>query len=132
MVVIFYFSSQPANISDANSDFAIRLLNFMGIDLNSTFGSLSTFIVRKAAHFTEYSILFILLYISIREDYNIKMSIFLAVIIVFSYACTDEFHQTFVQGREGRFRDVLIDTSGGIVMSLIICICYHLRKKLHK
>ncbi len=42
---------------------------------------------------------------------------------VFLYACSDEFHQSFVPGRGPAFRDVLIDTSGGafayIVTSVI-------------
>ena len=35
------------------------------------------------------------------------------------YACTDEFHQIFVPGREGAFRDVIIDTCGGITLILL-------------
>ena len=31
------------------------------------------------------------------------------------YACTDEFHQLFVEGRDGNFRDVMIDSTGALV-----------------
>ena len=37
----------------------------------------------------------------------------------FSYAVSDEFHQTFVIGRDGNFMDVLID-SGGVLFGIII------------
>jgi VanZ family protein len=41
------------------------------------------------------------------------------VVFVFFYACSDEIHQLFVLGREGAFRDVIIDTVGGITLILI-------------
>ena len=44
----------------------------------------------------------------------------LAVFIGFLYACTDAFHQTFVPGRSGEFRDILIDTFGVLLGTLII------------
>ena len=37
-------------------------------------------------------------------------------------ACTDEFHQLFIEGRAGRIQDVCIDTAGatfGILLTLI-------------
>ena len=37
----------------------------------------------------------------------------LLILGVFLYACTDEFHQLFMDGRAGQFKDVLIDTAGG-------------------
>ena len=44
------------------------------------------------------------------------------ILIVILYASTDEFHQLFVPGREGTFRDVLIDTSGAIIAIIFICL----------
>lgn len=43
-----------------------------------------------------------------------------ALFIGFLYACTDEFHQTFVPGRSGELRDILIDTFGVLLGALII------------
>jgi VanZ family protein len=34
------------------------------------------------------------------------------VLLAFAYACSDEYHQTFVDGRTGTVRDVGIDTIG--------------------
>ena len=36
------------------------------------------------------------------------------MLICFVYACSDEWHQTFVPGRAGQFRDVLLDTAGSL------------------
>ncbi|MEK6264722.1 MAG: VanZ family protein [Clostridium sp.] len=129
MVLIFIFSSQPAEVSNENNKFVIYLFNLLSLDLNSIFGSLSDFIVRKAAHFIIYFVLYILLYraINIKRDADIKGFI-LPILIVFLYACSDEFHQAFVPGRGPAFRDVLVDTSGGLTAFLIMYIRVTLKK----
>lgn len=52
------------------------------------------------------------------------------------FACTDEFHQRFVQGRAGSLVDVCIDTGGAVVGVIIlgsaICLCGKLVKILRK
>ena len=123
MILIFLFSSQPGDISKENNKFVIYLFNLLGLDLNSIFGVLSDFIVRKSAHFTEYFILCVLLYRAINTNKSSDIKVFIQVIlIVFLYACSDEFHQAFVPGRGPAFRDVLVDTSGGLTALLIIYI----------
>ena len=42
------------------------------------------------------------------------------------YALSDEFHQTFVPGRDGNIVDVLIDSSGALVGILLSSIVYSL------
>ena len=62
--------------------------------------------------------------------------IFISVFFCFIYACTDEFHQMFVDGRGASFFDCLIDTTGailGIVAALILyCILYTIMTKYQK
>ena len=43
-------------------------------------------------------------------------------LICMIYASTDEFHQTFVDGRSGKSADVLIDTSGTVFATIILCL----------
>ncbi|MGK0468435.1 VanZ family protein [Clostridium sp.] len=130
MVLIFIFSSQPAEVSNENNKFVIYLFNLLGLDLNSMLGSLSDFIIRKAAHFIIYLILYVLVYraMNIKDNKDIKGFI-LPILIVFLYACSDEFHQAFVPGRGPAFRDVLVDTSGGLIAFLIMYINVTLKKK---
>ena len=45
------------------------------------------------------------------------------------YASSDEFHQTFVPGRDGNIVDVLIDSSGSLVGILLSSILYFLVMK---
>lgn len=74
--------------------------------------------LRKIMHFTEYLILSLLLLNTLTKT-NIKNKYFITIIICFLYAITDEYHQTFIDGRTGQFIDVLIDTAGSI-LGLII------------
>jgi len=126
MVIIFIFSSDPAAVSDQKSGVVIQILSNLGIDLNSAFGRLSNFIVRKIAHFTEYFILYMFLSNAL-INYDIDKNkitrgkaLAVALLVTFIYACNDEFHQTFIPGREGRFRDVMIDTSGGLLGMILV------------
>ena len=43
-----------------------------------------------------------------------------ALFLVALYASSDEIHQLFVPNRAGQVRDVCIDTSGGLVVLVII------------
>ena len=120
MILRFVYSSQTAVISDENSGFVIKVFKYIGIDLKSSLGDLANFIVRKSAHFTEYFILSLLVYNALRENCSVAKAIFFTITIVFCYACSDEIHQLFVPGREGKFRDVIIDTSGGAAGMLVV------------
>jgi VanZ family protein len=65
-------------------------------------------ILRKLAHVTEYAILAALL---VRATQRPSIALALGAL----YAVSDEFHQTFVRGREGRPRDVVIDSVGLVI-----------------
>lgn len=129
MIIIFWFSNQPAVISDEKSKFVIYVFKTLGLNLDSILGDLANFIVRKVAHFTEYLILYVLIFNALMEDLNLKKSLMMALFIVFLYACSDEIHQLFIPGRTGRIRDVLIDTCGG---SFVLLIIYLKQKSLLK
>ena len=119
MIGIFIMSNQPASISDSQSGSIIDILSRIGLDMNNIFGQLANFIVRKCAHFFEYMILALLVLNVLKLYFNRKQVIIITIVFVFLYACTDEIHQLFVQGREGAIRDVIIDTCGGITLILI-------------
>lgn len=73
------------------------------------------FAIKKTAHFVEYFILTILSYRAVvfYEDKLSSKEIFLICFLFsFLYAASDEYHQSFVPGREAKVRDVLIDNIG--------------------
>ena len=79
--------------------------------------------VRKTAHFTEYAVLGFFTYKAVSCDVkDRKKAVLMAQLISTGYASTDEIHQMFVPGREGKVFDVMIDSCGafcGIMVSLI-------------
>lgn len=98
--------------------------------------------IRKLAHFSEYCLMGILLFV-IWSQWIPKGKVLYIIIILWIAvsAAADEVHQLFVDGRDGNFVDVLIDTSGGC-FGILICIaavwmirscCSHsLRKRKQK
>lgn len=129
MSFIFYMSHQPGDVSSEQSRAVVLIFEVLGLDLNSYLGDLATLLVRKAAHFTEYFILFILAYRVAKVYLGKKKAILYMIFFVFIYACTDEYHQSFIPDRGPSFKDVLIDTSGGIVASISTLILESVKSK---
>lgn len=124
MILIAVMSNQPATISDSQSVGTINFLQSIGINVDSIFGELSNFVIRKCAHFLEYAILGILFYNVLKMYFENKKLMILCVLFCMFYAITDELHQLFVPGREGALRDVIIDTCGGSFGTIINNILY--------
>lgn len=128
MGIIFYLSHQPASASSALSggilEWVLRLVPF---DVDEEFVH---FLVRKGAHFSAYFMLGMLLMHAIRVKrliVGMGVSLFIAVL----YAASDEFHQTFIAGRSGEVRDVMIDSVGAIVgiIVYVVVMLYFAYKK---
>lgn len=86
--------------------------------------------IRKAAHVTEYALLAALIYIALAVDgLKWKFTGCAAFCISVLFACSDEFHQLFVPGRNGAAADVLIDAAG-ILLAAVICAASDRRKRL--
>lgn len=80
------------------------------------------FLVRKSAHFLEYTMLGLILMLTGRTFLTSHQKT-AAMLTGAVYAALDEFHQYFVPGRACQVRDVLIDYSGivtGILTALLL------------
>lgn len=97
MVAIFFVSHQPST----------DLPDFGLIDL----------LLKKAAHFLAYAILGGLGWWGARDS---KRPFLTAFLIACLYAISDEYHQTYIPGRNGTPSDVLIDSLGAFVALLLI------------
>lgn len=83
---------------------------------------MTSFLIRKLGHFTEFFILGGLLYLtgrSLREKSPQVFGFFLPALAGLLAAVTDECIQLGVEGRSGEVRDVLIDFSG-VLLALLI------------
>lgn len=117
MIVIFIESSMTGDSSSNQSNIIVQFVySILSIPLK--YQNLISFIIRKCAHITEYTILTLLLFYGLyKNDYHY---LFLSFVISFIYACGDEIHQLFVNGRAGQIQDIFIDSIGIIIAGLII------------
>lgn len=131
-IAIFAFSEQNGEQSTSLSrNITLEVLNTFG-DYNEpltveqeTHVLNVEHIIRKLAHFTIYTILGILLMcLAVTFDFTNKKRLLLSVLIGFLYASLDEFHQSYTPGRTALVTDVLIDTVGVIVGSLIVLVYF--------
>ena len=123
MILIFSFSAKngtsSAGMSIGYAKELARILSFLGFfqihsnaDLMMHAEAVHTF-VRKTAHFTEYAVLGFFTYKAVSCDVlDRKKAVLTAQLISTGYASTDEIHQMFVPGREGKVFDVMIDSCG--------------------
>ncbi len=105
LLVIFIFSNQNGIKSTGLTN------NFLNTYLSFVDSDVVFILIRKIAHVTEYFILGILV-ISLLYDFNINKKATISILICIIFATMDEFHQLFVDGRTGRFVDVIIDSIG--------------------
>jgi VanZ family protein len=73
---------------------------------------------RKLVHFGEYALLCFLWWRALASVTTPRRAALLAFLIASGYAATDEFHQTFVDGRHGNPLDWLIDSAGAALVAL--------------
>ncbi len=123
MIIVFSFSNQNGTKSQGSSDIITNKIveisdDYFALNIKSSEDTIS-FVVRKLAHFSIYFLGGILIYnfintFSINKKYIIIFSIVLGV----AYACTDELHQLFIDGRSAQMMDVFID-SCGVVLAVV-------------
>lgn len=118
MAMIFYFSTDTFS-GEYTGSYLESILSFFDIHLNPPALDRIHFLIRKAAHFTEYGILAALLFRAFRGRARDlwRQSWFIGTLIILvSYALLDEFHQTFTATRYGSLIDSAIDVTGGLVI----------------
>jgi VanZ family protein len=79
-------------------------------------------ILKKAAHMIEYGILAFLLWRALSRGQGTlsRSALVTAFVVSVLYAASDEYHQTFVPGRDGNLMDVGFDTMGSLVALLVV------------
>ena len=106
MAAIFVFSSIPSD----------SMPNFNVMDR----------IVKKGGHMLGYGLLALSYWYPLR---NAKRSALLAWLLALLYAASDEFHQSFVPGRNASLWDVLVFDNLGAVIAMFVATRYSKNKK---
>ena len=124
MGVIFYFSSRTATQSSEQSGYFVELLQRL-------FGSnaITDFIVRKSAHFLEFTGLALLFALALFVQLE-RTKTPLAIVCTSLYAVTDEIHQIFVEGRACKISDWAIDTAGAVLGAVAFLVIIKLSEKI--
>jgi VanZ family protein len=115
MVLIFIGSTALLTPNHTGS-LLQSLLAVFSIHLDRVTADHVNHIVRKCGHVCEYSILALLAARVFLTSSRAGLSRWwwaCSLAVVIAFASTDEYHQTFVAGREGQVKDVLLDTAGG-------------------
>ena len=127
MAFIFIQSALPGSVSGMESGLLASFLQRL-------FGDSFTIhpgVLRKAAHFIEYTVLGICLMTNVldrrasraEKPRSLPLSAAAAWLAGALYAGTDELHQLLVPGRSGSFRDVCLDAAGvlaGVLLRLLV------------
>ena len=123
MGLIFYVSDQDSDSTGQNGDIFMFFFNLLNLDPVRMVELNVPLYIRKLAHVVEYFVLFILSQRLVSQYITFSRAIWLSLGITVLYAMSDEFHQTFVPGREGKWSDVGIDSIGAI-LALIVSLIF--------
>lgn len=129
MLLIFSLSSQVAGqsseLSGKIADIIIKVVGrITPLDIKTSntidLGFGLNHIVRKSAHLAVYFILSILMMNAfVVSGFNKFKAFSFTIILCSLYAVSDEVHQLFVPGRSGEVRDILIDSMGAMLGSVV-------------
>lgn len=128
LAMIFYFSGQDGTSSHKVSFKLLQYIKLLIIlmpewlqDCLAGIYYNTEFLLRKAAHFTEYFILSLLFYRAMSvSGVKARKGMLITLVFCFLYAVSDEVHQIFVPGRVFAVTDILIDTLGAALGVAII------------
>ena len=144
MILIFFFSMETADRSDQTSGkISMEVIRITvpeyhrkpPAERHSIYDKVQH-IVRKAAHFTEYTILGLMLRFCLESWFGHRKRKWMLPLFSWTlgtlYAGTDELHQLLIDGRSGQWTDVALDScgvlTGAIIATLIlILICRHIK-----
>lgn len=113
----FVLFASSASFSASNTSRIIRpLLIWLFPDITEGSLAYAHFLVRKAAHLTEYGVLALLAaraFRTSRQERLRRLWCLAAFALVACVALVDEYHQSFVPSRTGTPYDSLLDMAGG-------------------
>ena len=119
--IIFANSATPGVYSAAESNWLTDLLNRWMSEFGLSFIQFSEGFVRKGAHFAEYSVLGVMLTLSLmRYPFFQGKRRWLLVPLGFCIAVMDEGIQYVTPGRDCNMMDMLLDTCG-VIFGVALC-----------
>lgn len=155
MIAIFMLSAQDSGESSSLSDSIARMLagvlvfdfHDLSADEQMRIVEQWSWPIRKTAHATEFGLLALSWCVSCWQIGDLRQEgsgtataraprpvivALVAFVITTAYACTDELHQLFIDGRAGQVVDVVVDASGALaacaLFLLLACAHAHMKR----
>jgi VanZ family protein len=134
-MALIFSASADTQSTEHTSRFLEPFLRWFNPNISAHAIEAVRWMVRKAAHMTEFGLLAWLLWRVLRKPkrndprpWSWKIAAG-AIGLVVLYAATDEFHQRFVPNRTASVTDVCIDTAGAVLGITLVWIWYCWRKR---
>jgi VanZ family protein len=130
LYILFIYSNsmKTADLSSVDSGHALEYLKNLFISAGFESRWLTEHIIRKAGHFTEYTLLGMILYQCVKSyEFGMERRLFIHGTAGFLIPFIDETIQLFVPGRSGQISDVWLDCSGvaaGTVIATLLFFIY--------
>lgn len=135
LYVLFIFSNsmKPAELSSEDSGAVLRLVHQVLAWIGADKSVITEHMIRKTAHFSEYTLLGILLFQCLKLCLKqLDKRIFFQIIIGFMVSFVDETIQLFVEGRSGQISDVWLDCFGVVCGTLLSAALIRIAGKAEK
>ena len=114
--LIFFFSTNSFSASNT-SRIITPILHWIHPDITEEGVSAVHFVVRKLGHWSEYFFFALLLMRALNPTssrrWEFRHALY-AALVIFLYACSDEFHQSFIPSRSASLNDSFLDFFGGV------------------
>ncbi len=122
-LLLMFIGSTELLSAEHTSRFLTPFLRWLYPDISQRAIATVHFVVRKAAHVTEYAILTSVLWRALRISLAGKSRALIAAIACVGpalFAASDEFHQSFMPSRTASPNDVLVDCVG-VLLAAALC-----------
>jgi VanZ family protein len=147
-MAVIAFESTSAFTSDHTHGWVHAILNFISPRL-APYSELVNAAGRKLGHFTGYSILSFFSFfgwtewlayrkekrlaaqgkrVRVPRRWHLRAAV-LGVLVTLVVASCDELHQSLIPGRTGVYRDVILDTMGGVFVQTLLLLFWNPKKK---
>ena len=132
LYILFIYSNslKTADLSSADSGHVLELFKNLFTSAGMENRWLTEHIIRKAGHFTEYTLLGMILYQCVKlYDFDMEKRLFIHGAAGFLIPFIDETIQLFVSGRSGQISDVWLDFSGVAAGTMIAALLFFIYAK---
>jgi len=136
-MTLIFSASSDSHSSEHSSRFVEPILHWLFPGMPQARIEDIHLVIRKCAHLAEYAILALLVWRALHQSKNNLPAwswpkVGGTLLVVFLYAATDEYHQSFVPTRTAQLSDVVVDMLGAASGLLALWLFRHFQKRCRR